>query len=328
MQAGNALLRPLRHALDRWLFRLGRPEALPIRLGHRRIFLLPTAAGCAFALALLVMLVASINYNLSLGYGLVFLLAGMAVVSMHHAFRNLLHLSIETGRVEAVHAGDTAVFRFVVRNARRIPRPSLRLVGRNDRRSLSLPAEDHVEAELRYPTTRRGWILPGKVRLETTYPLGLLRAWSVFVPDIACLVYPAPEPHPPPLPESTSSLAAGLAQHRGDDDFAGLRAHQSSDSPRHVAWKVVARGGPMLTKRFAGVAGGECALDWHALPDHLGIEERLSRLTAWILTAHAQGRPFALRLPDATTPAGVGDAHVRNCLRQLALFGAHEKHPA
>jgi hypothetical protein len=52
-------------------------------LGQRNIYILPTVSRLAFALTLVVMLLASINYQLNLGYVLTFLLAGAALVSMH-----------------------------------------------------------------------------------------------------------------------------------------------------------------------------------------------------------------------------------------------------
>lgn len=314
---------PVKGLLDHWLFRLGRPIPLPIVLGHRQIFLLPTGSGYAFAAALLVMLVASINYNLSLGYGLVFLLAGAAFVSMHHAFRNLLRLGIAGGRVEPVHAGQPIRFQFVIGNARRFPRHTLRLQGKDSVVPFSVAPEDQVTAELRCATHRRGWISPGRVRIETTYPLGLIRAWTVFVPDLAGLVYPTPEASPPPLPDAGPSPTLGTHLDHGDDDFAGLQAHQLSDSPKHVAWKVVARDGPMLTKRFAGATGGECELDWATLPANLDTEARLSRLTAWILAAQASGRAFGLSLPGTRIPPARGESHVHHCLKQLALFDSN-----
>lgn len=314
---------PISAALDRWLFRLGRPEPLPIVLGHRRIFLLPTGAGFGFALGLLVMLIASINYNLSLGYGLVFLLAGAAFVSMHHAFRNLLRLSIAGGRVDPVHAGQPIRFQFWIGNTRRFPRYALRLRGRDSVFPFSVAPEDQTPAELHCMTERRGWISPGRVRLETTYPLGLIKAWSIFLPDTAGLVYPTPERDPPPLPEAGPSPTQGAERDHGDDDFAGLKTHQISDSPKHVAWKVVARDGPMLTKRFAGASGGQCELDWYALPPGLDVETRLSRLTAWILAAQSAGRPFGLNLPGARIPPALGENHAHHCLKHLALLDSN-----
>ena len=106
----------LRRTTDRWLFRIGAPEPGPIRLGQRRIYVLPSAAGIGFAVALLVMLLAAINYNLSLGYALVFTLGGSAAASMLHAFRNLYGLSIRPGRCAPVFAGDTAVFHLLIDN--------------------------------------------------------------------------------------------------------------------------------------------------------------------------------------------------------------------
>jgi hypothetical protein len=80
----------IRSRLQRWLFRVSGPEPAPIRLGQRRIFVLPTGFGLALGLTLLVMLLASINYTLSLGFALTFLIGSVAWISIHHAFRNLV----------------------------------------------------------------------------------------------------------------------------------------------------------------------------------------------------------------------------------------------
>ena len=79
------LLRPF----TTWLFRLHGPERGEVVLVQRRIFILPTGAGITFAVVLLLMLTGSINYALSLGFILAFLLAGLAIVAMLHTFRNL-----------------------------------------------------------------------------------------------------------------------------------------------------------------------------------------------------------------------------------------------
>ena len=322
--AVRALVQRLHHTADRVLFRVPRLEPGEAVLGQRRIFVLPTRAGLGFALALVVMLVASINYSLSLGYGLVFLLAGIAVVSIVHAFRNLLGLAIAPGRAEPVFAGEVARFHLRVRNDQARRRPALRFIDDGEALLFDLAADSFEERPLQRTTSRRGWLFIGRVVLETRYPLGLIRAWSVLRPDARCLVWPAPEPAPPPLPEGGSGLAGKRATSAGDDDFAGLRGHDPADSPRHVAWKVVARGGPMLTKRFTGLDGGDLLLDWYALPTTLDAEKRIARLTAWALKAHEQARPFALRLPGVMLAAGRGRSHLHQCLASLALHGERD----
>ena len=106
----------LRQRIADWIFRGRFPEKPPVVLTQRRIFILPTRTGYFFAFVLLLLLIASINYSLSLGFLLTFLLAGMGSVSMLHTFRNLAQLSISPGKVEAVFAGDTAQFSIVFAN--------------------------------------------------------------------------------------------------------------------------------------------------------------------------------------------------------------------
>ena len=235
--------------LERWLFRLGQPESRPIELTHRRIYVLPSASGLVFAAALLVMLIASINYSLSLGYGLVFVLAGAGLASIFHAYRNLLGLRIRPGRCEPVFAGESAGFCIVLDNSRATRLPALQLKLREASVSFELKAGETRSIELNCATTRRGRLDAGRSVLETRWPLGLVRAWSVFIPALSCTVYPAPERNAPPLPDSLSTTGGGEpCAHPGHEDFSGLRNYQSADSPRHIAWKVLARGGPLLTK--------------------------------------------------------------------------------
>jgi uncharacterized protein (DUF58 family) len=156
--------------------------------------------------------------------------------------------------------------------------------------------------------------------LETRFPLGLFRAWSYIEPEAKCLVYPRPERTqlPPISSDATAGAVRALAQ--GNDDFSGLRAYQLSDSPRHVAWKAVARSDDMLTKQFTGNAAAELWLEWALLPAGLDTEQRLSRLSGWVLAAEQAGARYGLRLPGIELALERGDAHCAACLTALALF--------
>src|SRR5512145_1111727 len=108
-----------------WLARPSEPVAGPVRLTQRRVYVLPSQAGLLLGLTLLLMLLGCINYNLGLGYVLTFLLAGVALVSMLHTFRNLAQLELLPGRAEPVFAGDTAAFSALLHNPTRLARFSV-----------------------------------------------------------------------------------------------------------------------------------------------------------------------------------------------------------
>lgn len=318
---------PLRHRLHetfvRWALRARPPEPAPIVLTQRRVYVLPTRAGLAYATALGVILLGAMNYNLSLGHALVFLLAGLGIVSILHTFRNLALISLRPGRCAPVFAGSPARFDLVLENGRPDARTSLRLF-MVDQPPLEVDIAAHAStiAKLDVLATRRGWLPMPRVTIETTWPLGLVRAWSYAVPDLKCLVYPAPAAKAPPLPWRGDSARGSTKDGRGADDFSGLRTHQVADPPRHVAWKAVARqqDGPLLTKLFSGAAAQQIWLDWEALPDIIDREQRLAILARWILDADAAGLAWGLRLPALRLSPNNGPAQLATGLRALALF--------
>jgi len=309
-----------------WFFRRHKPEPGTIVLVQRRVYVMPTRQGMTFAFSLILMLIGSINYNLSLGYVLTFLLAGMGIVSILHTFRNLAHTTVRGGRVEPVFAGEKAQFRIILENLDRHDRHSLLLYTRGGKADMAstlridLPAGRSVEATLPMAAEKRGWLQLERITIETRFPLGLTRAWSYVQPDMRTLVYPKPDdallPPPQARPDSGDAFAVGS----GTDDYYGMRAYQPSDSPRHVAWKATARSEEPLTKLFSGRAASELWFDYDELPPSMDREARLSRLARWVLLGERGGLKFGLRLPGVEVPLGEGEAQRVLCLKELALF--------
>lgn len=320
MNLDQALRHSQAYGLFKWVTRRAPPEQGAIALTQRRVYILPTRHGVTFALALLLMLIGSINYQLSLGYVLTFLLAGMAVVSILHTFRNLAHLVVSAGKVEPLFAGDTAYFNLNLENRRNMARCAINLHGDAGSVGCDVPAERTATVTVPMRAPRRGWLPLERVTVDTRFPLGLFRAWAYVRPDMRALVYPRPDhaslPHAQAQPDVGDAVSLGA----GTDDFFGLRGYQASDSPRHIAWKALAKNELMLTKMFAGRASPELWFDWDDLPASLGTEARLSRLARWVVLANEGGLRYGLNLPGHEIALGEGDGQCRECLKCLALF--------
>jgi len=303
-----------------WVFKHHAPEPGVVFLSQRRVYILPTRHGLVFGGSLILMLIGSINYNLSLGYVLTFLLAGLGIVSILHTFRNLAHLYISAGRVAAAFAGDTAQFQILLDNKSDFDRHSLDLRCREATVSCDAFARRIASVLVPMKAERRGWLQLERVTVETRFPLGLMRAWSYVQPDMRALVYPRPDASSLPLTHPVADTGDTISAGAGTDDFAGLRPYQTSDSPRHIAWKASARSELLLTKFFAGRAASELWFDWDRLPPDMYTEARLSRLARWVLLAEEYGLRYGLKLPGVMVPLGAGSNHRESCLRELALY--------
>lgn len=313
--------RSIRDRVGDWLLPSRGAESDPVVLGQRRVYILPSGPGLMFGLTLFLILIGAINYNLSLAYLLAFLLMGSAVVSMLHCWRNLARIALRPGKSAAVFAGDFVNFRIYVENPGRIDRVSLALQWHNHPTVyFDSPAGTSRDVLIALPSTRRGLLRPGRFRIFTTYPLGLFYAWANVELDLSCLVYPQPEPGKLPLPPAQPMHGEGRSFGIGAEDFAGLRTFHRGDSPRHIAWKAFARNDVLLAKQFSGSAAPELWLNFADLPDSLGPEGKISRLTRWVLDIDARGQRFGLRLPGTVLEVDAGAAHRNKCLQALALF--------
>ncbi len=319
----------VRRQFSKWLFRLRGAEAGEVFLNQRRVFIVPTHPGLLFCAMLLTLFIGAVNYNLSLGFGFTFLLAACALIDMHLTFRNLAHLHLAGGRAAPVFAGEEAQFELHLINRRKYDRYAIWLdFVADDRPELAQAADVAANATCRVvlSTTaqQRGWLQAPRVRLQTRFPLGLLRAWSYWQPDIKALVYPRPEDSAPPLPLAGIDDNDGTGP-AGQDDFAGIRGYQAGDSLKRLAWRQIARidadaGGTLVTKHFEGGAATEIVIDFAQLPNGMDAELKLSRMTRWVIEAEARGFAYAFRLDDVVLPAALGPAQREACLRALALY--------
>ena len=305
-----------------WIRRRQGIDRLPVALQRRRLYILPTRAGLAFGALLLLMLIAGLNYANSLALLVTFLLAGLALVAMHACHRNLLGLTVADLSAQDSFAGQHAALQLRLANSSAQPRLGIEIDGLGAPAvGCTAQANGEVIVSLRIATPRRGLQPIGRLRILSTWPFGLFRAWTWLHVAHAVTVYPQPAGQRA-MPVADGARDGTVPRESADiDEWATLRPFRDGDSPRQVAWKAYARGAPLLVKEYTASGSIERLFDFATLAG-LDTEQRLSQLTRWILNCAADGEAFGVRLPQQLIDLDQGMVHRQRCLRALALFGS------
>jgi uncharacterized protein (DUF58 family) len=297
-------------------------DSLPTKINRRRIYILPTRFGVMLGCMLAAMLIAGLNYNSNLALAFGFLMASVALVTMHHCNRNLLGLQVDVTTEVDAFAGREAAFEFVLKNDSNVDRRDveIRCLGAGGIRSV--PARSSESVPVAVPVPRRGVVRIAQFELRTRYPFGWFHAWTYVQGSLTAYVAPAPQ-GTRTLPAVAGVGSTSRSEMRGDEDFAGLRAYEPGVPLKHMAWKVLARGGEAAVQSYSSLAALPEWLDWSAL-DGLDAETRLSQLCLWVLESESAQRVYGLKVPGKEIAPARGAAHRFACLRALALFGAAE----
>ena len=304
------------------------PEAGTITLTQKRIYTVPSLSGWMLTLVLLVLFITSTNYNLNLGFILTFTIAGIAFASIFQCFANLAFLELEAIAADNTFAGDSTTVRLRISNRSQRMRYAIWIGWRHapeSRRAVDIPPASDVVVELELMAQERGLQQIPMLALYTWFPLGLLRAWSYWYPELKAIIYPKPESFSQLLPFKSDGTDEA-ADHGDNGEFSGIRAYRSGDPVKHLAWKHIARippdsGMPLLTKEYSALRGKEYMLDLIALMQQLPAEQALSTATAWILQWEQQHNPYGLDTGETRIATAYGEQHARLCLETLALYG-------
>ncbi len=289
-------------------------------LTQRNVYILPTRAGWMMALTLLVLLLASINYQLNLGYVLTFLLAGSALIGMHICHATLRGITMHLVAPGAQFAGSSVPISVQMASERKSERYGIGLAvwGSGHWSWTDVPTQGSSKLQVSFTPVRRGLHRVPTLTAETRFPLGTFRVWTVWRPAAQVLVYPAPEAHPPPLPPGephAGGVASALRQATGE--FDGVRAYRRGDPRKLVVWKKLAKADELISRDAQQAQPFELWLDQANTTG--GLEARLSRLCAWVLLAERQQLRYGLRLNGTEIAPDSGEAHKRACLQALAL---------
>ncbi len=305
--------------------RIGRIVAgnptIPVTLGLRNIYILPTGYGWLYLTGVAAMLIGSINYHNNLGFLLTFLLGSLGFTALLHTYGMLYGLRLIGVSTAPVFAGEFMTVAVTVADTKR-PRRGLRWTFHSDPVvAVNLTAEKRTPVQIPVQTGHRGWFSPPRLHIACDYPLGLFRAWSRINTNVREVVYPHPLTGPAPgIERPTDRGEDDILGGMGTDDFMGLTAYQPGDPPQRIHWQAYSRGRGLFVKQFAGRANAGTLLDIQRI--QLGdVEHKLSILCFHVLRAHRHRLSVGLKLNGHVIAPDRGKAHRDRCLRALAFYG-------
>ncbi|HWV14401.1 MAG TPA: DUF58 domain-containing protein [Cellvibrio sp.] len=299
------------------------PRAAQVILRHRGIYVLPGRQGLAFLLLAGLLWLLGTNYQNNLILGLAFFLVSILLLSIIHAFKNLLGLTFVPAATHTAAFAETAVFSILLSSQYRSQHCAIQLLLDDaEPVQVDLKPGQTVQVTLGIKAQQRGWLPLPRITVKSYFPFGLIRAWAYVDLEHRALVFPqAIASSAPPLALGQGGEGQGYSLQSGDE-FQGFQTYQPGSPLSHIAWKQYARGAGMHLKDYRAAQAQEYRLDWQQLRVR-DPELGWSYLCYWV-NHFAQGNHhFALMLPDQTIEMGQGEIHRIRALTALALAGGN-----
>ncbi|OEG75841.1 hypothetical protein BEL05_16605 [Shewanella colwelliana] len=303
-----------------WLSRRLPPQNR-VTLAHKSIFILPTGFGLIWLLLVVLLFLFGTNYQNNLVIALSLLLLSLFNTCIIYSYRNLAGMTLEAKTGPHVYAGQTVLYPVYL-SANQVQHQVTLSYGDNETQTVANVTDKAVQTLVPFASQRRGWTHPGRLKVESRYPLGLCRAWSNVDLDNAQIVFATPiasvtqlHQH---LQDGTTEQPLRGRSTQGVEEFKGLKPYVFGESLHQIAWKQLAQGRGMLTKEFEQPLS---APTWLTFNDkHPDLELQLSELTWSVDQLSEQEQAFGLVLPNQTYMPATGQHHRLASLKAIATI--------
>jgi uncharacterized protein (DUF58 family) len=275
-----------------------------------------TILGYGYALGAVVVFLMALNFSNNLLFTYSFLLVAIVLVNIFMARANIKEVAATVGHVQPGYLGDSYSFHV---NLYTEQRQVFGLFLRTDdalqpSKHIDLATANNVAFEHQLAATVRGAIAAQPLIVRSRWPFGLIEVSRKVATLPANLVYPKPER----LADAPEQCVENSELQRHEPEvLEGVRAYQSSDSPKRIHWQAFAKTDSLQVKDFSGGAGNASKLlSWHELK--LPYEQRLNCLCYWLLFYQRQGLAIGLQLPRQTISPKIAKGQLEQCLSALA----------
>lgn len=294
------------------------PIEHPLTLTRNHLFILPSRYGMIYTFVWLSLLLGAINYQLSMAFLLCFIMLGIGLMSAWQAHENLKEVVIRIKEPKDCFCGQEALLHINFSSDK--IRHNFLITSIDNHVQIAVDMiKNQTSIMIHLPAPKRGYHIIKTLKISSLWPFSLFRVWAYARFNQGFYVYPKPiDPGFWPEPWQ-SSTGVGMVN-AGNDDFHELR--ETSNPwilPGRIAWKAMARTNQYLIKHMTEPKGEYYLFDLSMTPTG-SLEQKLSHLCFWLNEAEQKQVVYALKLNDTQTAFKQGEAHLKECLRLLAVY--------
>lgn len=280
------------------------------KLKQKDILIFLYQQGYLYVVLIIITFIAGINYANNLILGFCFLISAILCISFYLTFKQLHQLKIECKLPELGQVAEILNISIYLQQ----PRATTRylFIAVEGQLYPVLMSQIQQTVELKFRPEHRGKFFVPRIQVYSTYPLGLIRAWTyLFIKDVIWIAPQSLEY------QRELDMTSDSGQHNFDE-FKELRSYQHGDSLNHVSWKHAARGQGLFIKQFEQqVDRQSITIDYEQMPatDH---EQKLGLMMGLIAYCEHQHTPYKVILPQDSLGKGLGIEQYQYARRMLA----------
>lgn len=312
---------------NRWLDKRI-PDNRQFQMDMSNIFIFPSKFGIIYCLLCGLLFILGTNYRNNLMLLLSYFLLAMFLVNLLISYSNFARLKVQLGKVSSVFAQNDCPLPLWLGDSHCQNISELNCSGKIHFRFWKGEQHKSIEAEthsnpiiLNLTTHQRGYIVLPRITIESFYPLGLFRCWTHIRFINKVLIYAKPIATELTVTNAVSGEEETLELDSlpGQNDFDTLKTYEQGEPLSRVAWKLVAKGGDMMSKQFTDALSSALWLDIRHY-DGQGLESAVGKLTWLVIELTQRKVTFGLVLGEQKIEADSGNSHMERCLESLALY--------
>ena len=308
----------LRERFVRWLHLRFRYTGIRT-LKQNEVLVFIYQQGFLYLALILITFIAGVNYANNLILGFCFLISAILCISFYLSFKQLHGVSLEVIVDEVGKVNEVFKVKIILQQAQAsakylnfkisdIEHPKLNNTDAKNSVHASqiqsvLFQEKQQSVEIHLMPDQRGQFQIPPIQIYSTYPLGLVRAWTYIYLTENYWIAPEAKAFSQNFQHYSNTGEPDL------DEFKELRNFKSGDSLQSISWKQAARGQGLFVKQFEDLVDTHVMqIEYSKMPsgDH---EEKLSFIMELVDQCEQSQTPYSVILPHAQTENGVGERH-------------------